>query len=379
VIFLEKLKESLAEIARFREPPSQIVGCVLTTVVPVHKRVVGLIPPILSELILHHPEVLRVHLVAILTFTLNAMPLEEREQNDPSPDFDQFLSVLCLETDPNDAIERALKICDKAARRLPLHKFVLKIYDIRDDTALAYNVLTHLTLWILKNSGSERLLEILCTEEFKGMQRFGATQSAEIRKALLPYMKRARAQRASDTASVSSAASIDVGTDRRTLKAIIEEEFSKGSRADVPRCVAALLAFPDQKRGLFLKFLFWLGRQPMRAVVRYERELAQLCCQKFVAPTLLCFLADDWQDPKVISGLSRCIWHCPGEILEGSEQYLRPLYTLFRRSIGPARNDLAQIFLAISRKTGHSVLDLEDVCDPHKNLLNDLMAQYQVQ
>jgi hypothetical protein len=378
VSFLEKLKESLADIARFREPPSQIVECVLTTAVPVHKRVVCLIPPILSELILHHPEVLRVHLVAILTFTLNEMPLEEREQNDPSPDFDQFLSVLCLEADPNDAIEWALRICDKSARRLPLQKFIVKIYDVRHDTALAYNVLAHLTTWLLKNPGSEQLLEILCTEEFKGLQRFGATQPAEVRKALLPHMKRAQAQRASDTASVSSAASIDVGTDRRTLKGIIEEEFSKGSSADVPRCVASLLAFPDQKPDLFLKFLFWLGHLPMRAVVRYEKELAQLCCQKFGAPTLLHFLKDDWQDPKVISGLSRCIWHCPGEILEGSELYLKPLYTLFRRSIGPKRIDLAQIFLAIWRKTGHSVLDLEEVCDPHRNLLNDLMAQYQV-
>jgi hypothetical protein len=177
---------------------------------------------------------------------------------------------------------------------------------------------------------------------------------------------------------VSSVASIDVGTDKTILKRIIEDEFSKGSSADVPRCVASLLAFPDHKPDLFLKFLFWLGRLPMRAVVRYERELAQLCCQKFGAPALLHFLENNWQDPKVISGLSRCIWHCPGEILEGSEKYLRPLYTLFKRSIGPTRNDLAQIFLAIWKKTNHSVLDSEDVCDPHRNLLNDLMAQYQV-
>jgi hypothetical protein len=64
-------------------------------------------------------------------------------------------------------------------------------------------------------------------------------------------------------------------------------------------------------------------------------------------------------------------------ILDGSEQYLHTLYAMFKRSIGPARDELAQIFLAIWKKTEHSVLDLEEVCDPHCNLLKDLMAQYQ--
>jgi hypothetical protein len=51
---------------------------------------------------------------------------------------------------------------------------------------------------------------------------------------------------------------------------------------------------------------------------------------------------------------------------------------MFKRSIGPTRLDLAQIFLAITRKTNHSVLDLKEICDPHRKLLMAMMAQYRI-
>jgi hypothetical protein len=378
VSFLERLKEALADAARFRESPSQIVECVLTTAVPEHKRVVVLIPAILSEMILHHPEVLRVHLPQILAFTMNTMPMEERDQIDP--DFEQFVSVLCIEADPNELIEKALKLCLNTARRLPLERFVLKLYELREDVALAATVVSHLVIWLLNHPGCDRLMDVLCVEEFKVIQKFSAAQSTDFRNVLLPYMKKAQAQRASRTEQRDSVRVIDVGSDPRQLKKIIEEEFSRGPRADIPKCVAALLAFPDEKphRELFLKFLRFLAKLPQRSVVKYENSCGRLCMQKFGSPQLLSFLGGDWQDRKLISGLSRCIWNCPSAILEGSEQYLHPLYAMFKRSIGPTRDELAQIFLAIWKKTQHSVLDLEEVCEPHCNLLKGLMAQYQI-
>jgi hypothetical protein len=378
VSFLEKLKEALADVARFRESPSQIVECVLTTAVPEHKRVVVLIPPILSEMILHHPEVLRGYLPQILAFTLNTMPIEEKERVDP--DFEQFVSVLCIEADPNELIENALKLCLKSPRRLPLERIVLKLYELREDVALGSTVVSHLVIWLLNHTGCDRLMEVLCVEEFKLIQRFSVSQSTEVRNALLPYMKKAQAQRASQTGERDVVRVIEVGNDPRQLKRIIEEECSRGPRADIPKYVAALLAFPDEgtHTEFFLRFLRFLAKLPLRSVIKYENDLGRVCIQKFGSPQLVTFLGDDPQDRKLISGLSRCIWKCPSTILDGSEQYLHPLYAIFKRSIGPTRDELAQIFLAIWKKTQHSVLDLEEVCDPHCNLLKDLMAQYKI-
>ena len=90
------------------------------------------------------------------------------------------------------------------------------------------------------------------------------------------------------------------------------------------------------------------------------------------------FLDEDWIDPDIICGLSRCIWNCPSSILEGSEEYLPSLYSVFRQSIGPTRIELAQIFLAIYQKTHVSVLDLEEVFAPHRKLISDLMSQFEI-
>jgi hypothetical protein len=259
-----------------------------------------------------------------------------------------------------------------------LEKFVLKLYELRDDVALSFSVVGHLTFWLLNHSGGEKLLEILCVEEFKLVQRYSASQLIEVRNALLPYLRKAQAERASQTSGSDAGRAIELSSDPRQLKAIIAEEFGKGGRADIPKCISALLAFADDRSSpdFFLKFLRFLARLPRRLVTKHEQKFGKVCLQKFGSPTLLAFLGEPWPDRKLISGLSRCIWNCPSAILEGSERYLHTLYAMFKRSIGPTRDELAQVFLAIWKKTGHSVLDLEGVCDPHCNLLKDLMARY---
>ena len=191
ISFLDMLKDCLAKNMRFKESPSQIIDCVLTTSITEHKRVTFLIPPILSELILRHPEVLRSYLNQIMTFTLNTM---FHESSKTDPDFNQFLSVLFVEADPTELIDKALKICDKTPKKLPFGRFVRKLYKARDDIVLPYNILAHLVSSILKTADCEKLLALVCVYEFKSVQRFGANQTEEVRQRLLPFMKAAHAK-----------------------------------------------------------------------------------------------------------------------------------------------------------------------------------------
>lgn len=79
------------------------------------------------------------------------MPFDEREHSDP--DFEQFLQVLCIEAAPNELVEQALKLCLDTAKRLPLERFVLKLYELREDVALSFSVVGRLTYWLLNHPG----------------------------------------------------------------------------------------------------------------------------------------------------------------------------------------------------------------------------------
>ena len=377
ISFLDMLKDCLAKNMRFKESPSQIIDCVLTASLTEHKRVTFLIPPILSELILRHPEVLRSYLNQIMTFTLNTM---FHESSKTDADFNQFLSVLFVEADPTELIDKALKICDKTARKLPFERFVRKLYKARDDIVLPYNVLAHLVSLILKTPDCEKLLALICVYEFKSVQRFGSNQPEAVRQRLLPFMKAAHAKRQANKKSQVSIRTVDIGHDEKTWRKIVSDQLEMGGRADIPRLAAAMVALPidDGVSDLFQKFLLFIAKIPLWMVLKYEDALVEICTHKFADPALLSFLEDEWIDAKLVTGLSRCIWDCPSTILEGSDAYLSPLYAMFRRSIGPTRIDLAQIFLAIFQKTHVSVLDLEEVLEPHRKLIDDLMAQYRI-
>lgn len=378
ISFLEMLKDCLAKSARFKQSPAQIVECVMTTSIPEHKRVVFLIPPILSEIILHHPEVLRAHLNSILTFTLNTM-CNELSRTDSG--FNQFLSVLFVEADPCDLVDKALKICDKTTRQLPCHRFIKKLYKVRDDILLPFNILSHLMCWMLNTSGCDKLILMICVKEFKAVQRYGANQTPDIRKKLLPFMKIAQNSRNHAAREDTANRIIDIGTDPNTWKKIIDEEIKKGSRADIPLLTAAMVALPLEKAAVsevFKKFLLFVAKLPMRVVTEFEESIVEICVEKFYEPRLLVFLDEGNIDPEMICGLSRCIWNCPSSILEGSEEYLGTLYSVFRQSIGPTRIELSQIFLAIYQKTHISVLDLEEIFDPHRKLISDLMSQFEI-
>lgn len=400
VTFLEKLKESLAKSIRFKESPSQILDCVLTTSVPSHKKVTFLIPPILSEIILHHPEVLNSHLSKIVEFTLNTM-VSKAWQTDTQ--FSQFLSVLILESDPIYLIDQALKISDKSTHPLPFDIFILRAYEVRDDIILPYNIVSHIISQLVKkpgmpisvqatlsnrsnsNTGENRdatteLFTLICIKEMKHVQRFGSGQSQEIRKKIIPYLKIAQQQNKSRN-EVYNHRTVDLShiSDIRELKQIIDTEMSKGAKSDIPKLVAALVQYPNDKcQKLFVPFILFIASLPQRIADDYELEFVNVCVKHFRDPALLSFLDNDFIEPKVIVGLSRSIWNCPSSILDGSENYLPFLYKMFKESIGSTRYELVQLFLAIFQKTRVSVLDLPEMKMPYKKLIDDMMSQFRI-
>lgn len=399
VSFLEKLKESLAMSIRFKESPSQILDCVLTTAVPPHKKVTFLIPPILSEIILHHPEVLRSHLSSIVEFALNTMV---SKQWHAETQFQQFLSVLILESDPTYLIDQSLRIADKCTHPLPYETFILRAYEVRDDIVLPYNIVSHMLTRLLKkpsllnssnptssssnlnpnenkNTASE-LFTLICVKEMKSVQRFGAGQTPEVKKKIIPFLRNAQLH-TSSREEVLSHRVVDLSnvTDIRELKQIIDTEMAKASKCDIPKLVAAFINFPHDKcQKLFQPFILFIASLPQRIVNAYEEEFVKICVTHFQHPSLLSFLQNDFVESRVICGLSRCIWNCPSSILEGSDKYLPLLYTMFKESIGSTRYELVQIFLAIYQKTRVSVLDLPEVRQPYKKLIDDMMAQFRI-
>ena len=378
VSFLEMLKESLAMSTRFKESPSQIVECVLTTAVPPHKKVTFLIPPILSEIILHHPEVLRNHLSSIIQFALNTM-IGKVWQADTQ--FQQFLSVLYLESDPTELIDKALKIVDKNAHPLPYEIFILKAYEARSDIILPYSIVSHIVSRLLKKQAfdhdSSELFTLICIKEKKSVQKFGTSQSIENKRRIIPFLK--IAQQNSESSQKVVHRVVEVSNDPHELKSIIDEEMSRGAKCDIPKLSAAFAKYPHDKCvKLFQPFILFVAQLPQRILTEYEEEFVRVCTTHFTDPKLLLFLDADYIESKVICGLSRCIWNCPSSILDGSDRYLPLLYNMFKESIGSTRYDLIQIFLAIYQKTKVSVLDLPAVVTPYRKLIEDMMAQFRI-
>jgi hypothetical protein len=223
---------------------------------------------------------------------------DEKSQN--TSEFEQFLSILGIEGDPLELIDTALKISDKTARKLPVEKFVLRIYESREDVVLVYDILSHLVTWLLKRSNNDELLKLLCPREFKLVQKFGGAQSADVRQALLVHMKDAQTKRLPQNREIMEPVRLAVGIDERSLRLIVDEEFAKGARADVRKCTAALLALPDEKSptDLFMKFLIFLSRLPMRTIALHDNEFVKPCGRKFGSPELISFLGRPDRAPK---------------------------------------------------------------------------------
>lgn len=283
------------------------------------------------------PELLTSHMEGILRFTLKTMP-------NNSDDFEQFLDVVVLEADPIHLIDVGLKICEETSRLLPFDELVLKVFrNSNESVLLPFNVLSHLLNWLLYGQRNDELLGILCQTEFAAIQRFGCESSEQVRMVLLPFMRRVKQEQ--------SAISVE-----------IPEDLVQG--------------YPSVN--LFKSFLLFVSGLSIKALRGCEASIEELCVRKFYDPGLLVFLKDEWIDSKLISGLSRCIWNCPGQLLEGSEVYLPGLYRVFKGSIGVVRLRLAKLFVAIEKKTGISVLDCSEVCAPHRSCLREMMSQFRV-
>ena len=325
-----------------------------------------------------------------------------QKQSQTEGQFQQFLSVLILESDPTYLIDQSLRITDKCTHPLPYESFILRAYEVRDDIILPYNIVSHLLTRLLKkpsllylngnsstsqNSTSNEtrntaaeLFTLICVKEMKSVQRFGSGQTPEVKKKIIPFLRNAQLH-TSSREEVMNHRVVDLSgiTDPRELKQIIDTEMSKASKCDIPKLVAAFVNYPHDKcQKLFQPFILFIACLPQRIVNAYEEEFVKICVTHFQHPALLGFLQNDFVESRVICGLSRCIWNCPSSILEGSDKYLPLLYTMFKESIGSTRYELVQIFLAIYQKTRVSVLDLPEVKQPYKKLIDDMMAQFRI-
>lgn len=376
VTFLHVLKEALAMSSQFKETPIEIVDCVLAAADPPHKKVTFTIPPILAELILYNPEILINRLPQIVHFTLFTMVGNLWREN---TEFEQFLTVLITESDPTELVNQAIRVSDKSSRPLPCELFVMCVFEERRDLILPSNLVGNLVAQIIKHKImdpiSSELLTFLCATHLKHVQSYGANQTVEIRKILVPYIRAAQ----SESSKSSPRRKIDVGTDQKLLPRIIREEMKKGSKCFFPRLAAAVINLnDDQNAKLFESFVLFISKVPSSTIEQYQDEMIQICTSKFKSPQYLSLLGGDWIDPRIINGLSKCIWSCPKCILNGSEKYFHTLYKVFKESIGSTRFELAQIFLAIEHHTKHSIIDLEDVVPPYRKLIIELMARFSI-
>lgn len=395
ITFLDSMGAALATNQQFTDSPLDLIDCVLITAYPPHQKVTFMIPPILSELILRYPEVVRKRLTELVTFSLFTMVGDEWQEDGG---FDKFLSVFILESDPTDLIETALKVTDETERKLPFELLIMCVYEEIPEMKLPYSVVSHLVCNILKrfplNESQEELFTFICERELEFVRKYGMKLPLDARHKIVTFLRKSEKFNATETQSVSSRTSqqkqksqaqqqqtINIPSNESSLMKIIQNEFKVGpKKSNLQRCLLALTALdPEMPLELFVNFLNYLGKFTETVIYENEEELSKLCMKHFTSNKYLKFLDASYVLPETIVGFSKIVWCSPQGLLQGADEYLLSLYEIFKNSNGKVRIDIIKIVIAINKVTGTSILDFEEVVEPYRKLISSLIAQFHYQ
>ena len=377
--FLAFMRDAIETGVKINSTPEEMLDCLMVISRPVHKKVVYLIPPVLTALMLRSPEVVTTRLREIVEFTLFAMVGDDWRDD---PEFENYLAVLIDTADPIQIINTCISVSGMNERPLPCELLIMSVYEKHNDLLLPYQVVARMVAWLIgkqnRSDSQEELLRFVCKREVKNVIQFGTGQPADVRKSLIPYVKDYVPKKKESTQRVSDP---DIKTtDPDKLLGIMAEECAKGKKCDLPRLLVAFGMFSGElPYNIYVAFIDVIGRLPEAVVEQHENILQRLCVATFDRPNFLSFFFDDWVPPERIIGFSRMVWNSPRELLAGSEKLYPKLYEIFLDSSGPQRLAICRIFLAVERATSHSVLELREVKNPYRKLIASMMSQFRVE
>jgi hypothetical protein len=378
VSFLELMSQSLFDSSRF--DPVEVLNCLLSASKPLHQRVTFLIPPLLTELLIRSPELLRTELGHVVEFTLLMMSADGWDQSEPCA---QYLETLLNEADPTEMIETILQISHRAGRVLPFEALIAQIFSRRVDLVLGQYVVSKLARWLVHRDTlcpeAARLFSMLCELETEKVRRYAARQGIQVRQHILTYLTPYLSQLSSPASPRRSSQPVLTHEPADSL-AVMQQEMKLSKRCNFPRFLAATAAY---SQGLSTDFLVqiidFVGKLPESVIADSHDEFSQMCLAVFTSPEILSFLGDQWVRPERLVGLGRIVWPAPASLMEGSEKWLSILYAAFRDSIGTVRCEIVKIFKAIEEVTGSCVTDLAEVAEPYSSLITEMIMESSVE
>jgi hypothetical protein len=308
--------------------------------------VFALIPPILTELLIRNPEVLRTEIWPVIEFTVQMMSADDWKENDQ---FARYLSVLFNECDPTDIVDTALQMADRTNRLLPYEVLIDTLFTQRPDLMLPFAVIGRLVGWLARkealNSEQQRVFKLICERESEKVRKYAVSQRPPVRAQiwhyLQPFLQRTPSPKKSGSPPV-------VKGDEKRLWAIMKQELKNGKKCDFGLFFGAFQAFPNPITMEFTVQIIDLVGQVRERVIETNRAgFEHMCLTTFHAPQVLDFLEAQWVPAERIVGLSRIVWSAPASLLEGSEQWLPILYGLFLDSVGRVRRNVAMIFRSL--------------------------------
>jgi hypothetical protein len=336
-----------------------------------------LIPPILTQVIIRNPEVLRTEIWNVAEFTLLMMTVDAWSQNESCM---AYLAVLFAEGDPTDLTDTVLQIADRTNKGLPYEQLLNFLFAERPDMLLPQSVIGKIIGWLVRRDSlsedHQGLFRTICKLEPEKVRKYAVAQPASIKAQISTFL-----QPYSRTKSPPKKSSPPVVQgEPKQLMNIMRQEMKNGNKCDFGSFLAAFHAFPYELSPQFgVEVIDLVGKLREKVISEHQAMFDRMCSEMFSSPSSLEFLGDEWVPADRLVGLSRVMWSASTALLDGSERWLPVLYDLFLDSVGRVRRSVATIFIAIREVTGYSVIDLPEVKEPYRSSIIGLMAEYSIE
>lgn len=382
--YLNNLKQTFeANSYSFSSPAIDVVNCLLTAAFPIHKKVSPLLAKLLTKCIYQNPEVLHTLLIDVVRFLLHAIrPPASLTADDGAGD---FLDAILFESSPDELIEAALVVKSENQRPLLVEEIVLLMYQKKPDILLSQistrNLLCYLLHLKAKTESSEKLLYLICEKETNEVLKFFNMQSRELKRELIHYIPKEEIEKLKNKKTKEPEVVL-TNKSQANLIFVINQEMKKGPKCNFKRLSLALQNVRIENEQMFNEmFLFYLkalAKLPESSVKANSQSICDVSNNTFNSPLVFNILDRPIILPDMIKGFRIFVWHCPMSLLNNSNQYYHRLYEIFKDSDGNVRKQIVGISIAIEKVTERSFLDESEIIPPHKELIQNLMHQYDV-
>lgn len=382
--FLFKLDKLLQQDGKMQIPNDQIVDCVLTASFPINRQICPLLSKILSDVLPHNPELISLFKNELLKYILFGIRL----LNDQKP-FKPLTDTIFLEGDPNEIVDAAVQIANSEKRSLHLESYFLPLFESENRVTLNRQTLFNFLCYLIYRAYPDDLavadkqpeylddvIKLLCIGssrqnnlyvEFKNLQPQKAKSLLEryivndAVSATKPYEK--------------SAGLINYENPLET----VNKEFKKGEKSNLLLIADALVQvdFCSLRRTeiVFADLIKFFSVLSSQKVQRHITEIRRICGH-FTSPQLLNIIDNDNVVPDLIFGVAIFVWNCAKNVIKDGDTFYPKLYSIFKRADGEIREQIVLIEMAISKASEKSFIDLDQIPNAHKILIQKMERQF---